>query len=161
GPASSGRACGGGGRHRPPAAPRPPLGGRSAGGRRPQRPPRPPPGPGPRRPFLRARGDRAGRPSRQDPPGHRHHRRPCPLRRRMRFRGLAVTDDLADPAISSEYSVPEAAVKALKAGADMLYISGPSGDQQAAYVAVLRAVQRKQISKQRLDEAVLRILATK
>ena len=83
------------------------------------------------------------------------------LRRDLRFRGVAITDDLADPAITAVSSVPEAAVRALRAGADMLFISGPAGDQQAAYVAVLRAVQRKQISRGRLDEALGRILAAK
>jgi len=83
------------------------------------------------------------------------------LRREMHFRGLAVTDDLADPAITAQSSVPEAAIKAIRAGADMLYISGPATDQQAAYVAVLRAARSKEISKRRLEEAVLRILATK
>jgi beta-N-acetylhexosaminidase len=64
------------------------------------------------------------------------------LRRRPRFNGVAITDDLADPAITSSISVPDAAVQALRAGADMLWISGPSNEQQAAYVAVLRAAQR-------------------
>jgi beta-N-acetylhexosaminidase len=83
------------------------------------------------------------------------------LRRQLHFRGVAVTDDLADPAITTQSSVPDAAIKALQAGADMLYISGPAGDQQAAYVAVLRAARSKEIPKRRLEEAVLRILATK
>lgn len=80
------------------------------------------------------------------------------LRRRPRFNGVAITDDLADPAITSSISVPDAAVQALRAGADMLWISGPSNEQQAAYVAVLRAAQRRQISSRRLDEAVFRVL---
>ena len=83
------------------------------------------------------------------------------LRGQLRFRGVAITDDLADPAITAVSSVPEAAVTAVKAGVDMLYISGPSGDQQAAYVAVLQAVRRKEISRRRLDEALGRILAAK
>ena len=74
---------------------------------------------------------------------------------------MAITDDLADPAITASISVPDAAVQALRAGADMLWISGPSSDQQAAYVAVLRAVQRRQISRSRLDEAVYRVLIAK
>jgi beta-N-acetylhexosaminidase len=83
------------------------------------------------------------------------------LRRRLRFRGLAITDDLADPPITSFSSVPDAAVKALRAGADILYISGPASDQSAAYVAVLRAVQSGRVRRSRLDEAVLRILEAK
>lgn len=83
------------------------------------------------------------------------------LRREMRFKGVAMTDDLADPGITTFYTVPDAAVMALRAGADAIYISGGPGDQQAAYVAVLRAVQRGRIPRRRLDEAVGRILLAK
>jgi beta-N-acetylhexosaminidase len=83
------------------------------------------------------------------------------LRREMHFKGVAMTDDLADPAITTLHTVPDAAVGALRAGADMLYISGGTGDQQAAYVAVLRAVERGRIPRRRLDEAVGRILLAK
>ena len=98
----------------------------------------------------------------------RHTRRRC--RRRSRptccatssgFRGIAITDDLADPAITAYSSVPEAAVQAIRAGADMVHISGPASDQQAAYVALLRAARRGTISRERLDQAVGRILTTK
>jgi len=83
------------------------------------------------------------------------------LRHDMRFKGVAITDDLADPAITAIYTVPDAAVQALRVGADMLYVSGGTGDQQAAYVAVLRAVQRGRIPRRRLDQAVGRILLAK
>jgi beta-N-acetylhexosaminidase len=83
------------------------------------------------------------------------------LRRRLRFRGVAITDDLADPAITAQAAPADAAVRALRAGADMLYISGPAGDQQAAYVAVLRAVRQRRLSRGRLDAALLRILDAK
>jgi beta-N-acetylhexosaminidase len=83
------------------------------------------------------------------------------LRNRERFGGIAITDDLADPPIASISSVPDAAVQALRAGADLIYISGPASDQRAAYVAVLRAVQSGKIPRARLDEAVLRILDAK
>jgi beta-N-acetylhexosaminidase len=83
------------------------------------------------------------------------------LRHDMRFKGVSMTDDLADPAITTLHTIPDAAVDALRAGADMLYISGSAGDQQAAYVAVLRAVERGRIPRRRLDEAVGRILLAK
>jgi beta-N-acetylhexosaminidase len=83
------------------------------------------------------------------------------LRREYRFKGVAMTDDLADPAITALYTVADAAVRALRAGADLLYISGGAGDQQAAYIAVLRAVQRGRLPRRRLDEAVGRILLAK
>jgi beta-N-acetylhexosaminidase len=83
------------------------------------------------------------------------------LRRQLRFKGVAITDDLSDPAITAIHTVPDAAVRAVRAGADMVQISGSVGDQQAAYVAVLRAVQRGSIPRRRLDEAVGRILLAK
>jgi beta-N-acetylhexosaminidase len=83
------------------------------------------------------------------------------LRGELGFKGVVLTDDLADPAITSLYSVPDAAVQALRAGADVLFISGPAGDQQAAYAAVLRAARRGQLPRRRLNEALLRALEAK
>ena len=83
------------------------------------------------------------------------------LRNELRFRGVAITDDLADPAITTQVSVPDAAVRALGAGADLLFVSGPEADQQAAYVAVLRAVRSGKVPRERLDEALFRILVAK
>ena len=62
------------------------------------------------------------------------------LRDELGYQGVAITDDLAAPAVAIAASVPEAAVEALRAGADMLMISGPLADQEAAYDAVLAAV---------------------
>jgi len=83
------------------------------------------------------------------------------LRRDLGFRGLAITDDLADPGVSANVSAPAAAVRALKAGADMVQLSGAPTDQQRAYEAVLGAVRRGQISRARLDEAAARVLTAK
>jgi beta-N-acetylhexosaminidase len=83
------------------------------------------------------------------------------LRGELGFQGVAITDDLADPAIASSYSVPDAAVQALKAGADLVFISGPVGDQQAAYAAVLAAVRDGDLPRRRLNEALLRALEAK
>ena len=83
------------------------------------------------------------------------------LRGELGYDGVAITDDLAEPAVEIVAPVPQAAVEALRAGADMLAISGPAAEQQAAYEAVLAAVRRGRISRARLDEAVGRILAAK
>jgi beta-N-acetylhexosaminidase len=83
------------------------------------------------------------------------------LRDELRFQGVAITDDLADPAITAAFSVPDAAVQALRAGADVLYISGPVGDQQAAYAAVLRAARSGELPRRRLNAALLRALEAK
>jgi beta-N-acetylhexosaminidase len=83
------------------------------------------------------------------------------LRKRLRFGGLAITDDLADPGVSSLEQVPDAAVDAIKAGADMVYISGELSDQEAAYTAVLNAVRSGAISEAQLRQSLLRVLVTK
>lgn len=83
------------------------------------------------------------------------------LRGELGFAGVAIADDLADPAITSSYSVPEAAVMAIRAGADMVFVSGSEGDQQAAYTAVLRAAQTGKLPRRRLNEALGRVLEAK
>jgi beta-N-acetylhexosaminidase len=83
------------------------------------------------------------------------------LRKQLRFGGVALTDDLADPGVSSFAQIPDAAVAAIKAGADMVYISGALSDQEAAYTAVLNATRRGAIPEARVREALLRVLITK
>jgi beta-N-acetylhexosaminidase len=83
------------------------------------------------------------------------------LRKRLRFGGLALTDDLADPGVSSLVQIPDAAVEAIKAGADMVYISGELSDQEAAYAAVLNAVRSGTISEKQIRESLLRVLVAK
>jgi beta-N-acetylhexosaminidase len=83
------------------------------------------------------------------------------LRRQLRYSGLAITDDLADPGVSSFAQVPDAAVDAIKAGADMVYISGDLSDQEGAYTALLNAVRTGQLPESRIREALLRVLVAK
>ncbi len=83
------------------------------------------------------------------------------LREDLGFDGVAITDDLASPAVASLYEAPEAAVMAIRAGADMVQLSGSPELQDAAYGAVLSAALRGKISARRLDEAVGRILLMK
>ena len=83
------------------------------------------------------------------------------LRTRMRFGGVAITDDLADPGVSTFAPVPEAAVQAVTAGADLVYISGPLGEQVAAYTAVLGAVRRGTIKAERVRRSLMRLLLAK
>jgi beta-N-acetylhexosaminidase len=72
-----------------------------------------------------------------------------------------MTDDLASPAVTATSAIPDAAVEALRAGVDLVWISGPLGDQEAAINAVLNAVQSGDISRERIDQAVLRALTAK
>jgi beta-N-acetylhexosaminidase len=83
------------------------------------------------------------------------------LRGEMRFRGVSIADDLSEPAITTNMSVADAAVQAVVAGSDMVYISGPARGQEAAYQALLAAAKAGKITRARLDEAVTRVLTLK
>jgi beta-N-acetylhexosaminidase len=83
------------------------------------------------------------------------------LRRDLGFRGIVITDDLADPGVTALTTIPEASVAAIRAGADLLYISGPASEQQAAYDAVLKAARSGALAAGRLKEALLRNLSVK
>ena len=77
------------------------------------------------------------------------------LRRHMVFQGLIITDSLSMGAILQTVSPEEAALQALEAGADILLM--PESLPQA-FDAIVTAVETGQISQQRLDDSVLRIL---
>ena len=83
------------------------------------------------------------------------------LRRELGFRGLIVTDDLADPGVTALNAIPAAAVAAVRAGVDLVHISGPPAEQEAAFAAVRAAVRRGTIARERIREAVLRNLSVK
>lgn len=83
------------------------------------------------------------------------------LRRKLGFEGVALTSDLTDPGVTALEPPTRAAVLALRAGADLLYISAPARDQAAAYRAVVTAVRKKRLPMARLDRAVARVLGAK
>jgi beta-N-acetylhexosaminidase len=83
------------------------------------------------------------------------------LRERLGFEGLAIADDLASPAVLAHRSIPDAAIRSLRAGADMVLISESRGAQEAAYHGLLNAVRKGELSRTRLDQAVLRVLTAK
>lgn len=83
------------------------------------------------------------------------------LRRRLRFAGVAITDDLEAGAVRALTSVGEAAVASLAAGADLLLIEEPGVGQQRARELLLEAVRSGEIPEERLDEAAGRVLELK
>ncbi len=80
------------------------------------------------------------------------------LREEMGYEGIVVTDGLNMGAISDNYSSAQAAVKAVEAGVDMLLMPV---DFQSAYEGLLDAVESGEISEERIDESVTRILTVK
>jgi beta-N-acetylhexosaminidase len=83
------------------------------------------------------------------------------LARRSGFKGMIVSGNLAATVLASGGTIAEAAVDALKAGCDLLWIPGDAGDQEAAYRAVVRAVQRGDIPQQRVRSALAHVAAVK
>ena len=79
------------------------------------------------------------------------------LREELDFEGVIMTDDLIMSAITETYGTAEAAVLAVKAGNDMLCCS----DYKTQIPAVLDAVRSGEISEERIDRSVLRILLWK
>jgi beta-N-acetylhexosaminidase len=83
------------------------------------------------------------------------------LLRGMGFEGVVMAGDLPDAATAAGEPVPQAAVDALRAGDDLLMLSGTANDQEAAVRAVMTAVQRGDVSRARLRESLLRTLELK
>ena len=80
------------------------------------------------------------------------------LRDELGFQGVIVTDSFEMLAISGVYSPGEAAVKAILAGADIVLMPA---DYEQAFDAVMAAVESGEISEERLEESVRRILRMK
>ena len=80
------------------------------------------------------------------------------LRNEMHFEGIAITDSLAMSSIADNYGVGDSAVMSIKAGIDMLL--DPT-DIDTAIDAVVQAVESGDITEDRIDESVRRILTLK
>lgn len=83
------------------------------------------------------------------------------LRQDLNYNGVVITDDMEMGALQSNYKNADLAVLAVKAGNDILMYVSTFSKQQEAYEAVLAAVQSGEISEERIDESVVRILNLK
>jgi len=82
------------------------------------------------------------------------------LEKQLGFKGLIVTDALDMAGLTHLFAndIGRAAVEAFKAGNDLLLIPA---DFPASYEAMLKAVKSGEISRQRLDHSVLKMLKIK
>jgi beta-N-acetylhexosaminidase len=82
------------------------------------------------------------------------------LEKQLGFKGLIVTDALDMAGLTHLFAndIGRAAVEAFKAGNDLLIIPADLG---ASYESMLKAVRSGEISKERLDHSVLKILKLK
>jgi beta-N-acetylhexosaminidase len=80
------------------------------------------------------------------------------LKKELGFKGIIVTDALEMAGIVKSFSTGDAAVRALEAGADVLLM--PT-DPEAVVKAVTAAVQSGRLTRQRIQESVIKVLAAK
>jgi beta-N-acetylhexosaminidase len=80
------------------------------------------------------------------------------LKEQLGFKGLVVTDALDMGGISKGFTSGEAAVRAIQAGADALLMPA---DPEAALNAVVAAVEKGRITRRRIQESVVKLLAAK
>lgn len=83
------------------------------------------------------------------------------LRNELGYKGVIVTDCLEMKAISEGIGVGRGAVEAVKAGADLILVSHRFDRQIAAFKAIEEAIESGEITEERLNEAVDRVLAVK
>ena len=80
------------------------------------------------------------------------------LRKKMGFGGLIITDSMMMGGITRGHAVVKATVGAVKAGTDIILVPP---DPELAIRALVAAVKRGEISEERIDESVRRILGVK
>jgi beta-N-acetylhexosaminidase len=80
------------------------------------------------------------------------------LRGKLDFNGIVITDAMDMRAITKYYPPEAAAISALEAGADIILMPA---DLNAAYDAVLDALNSGRLSEERINASVLRVLEKK
>lgn len=80
------------------------------------------------------------------------------LRGELEYDGIIITDYMDTRSLVMHYKHADAAVMAIQAGADMLFCPG---DFKKAYNGILNAVEKGEISEERIDESLYRIYRVK
>lgn len=80
------------------------------------------------------------------------------LRDELKFEGVAITDSFEMESIADNYSVDDAVVMSVKAGMDMIL---QPKDMASAVNSIEQAVANGELSEDRIDESVRRILTLK
>jgi len=83
------------------------------------------------------------------------------LRAELGFSGVIISDDLGMAAVSETIPWEEVAVRALRAGVDLLLICHHRERQEQAYASVLRAVECGDLPETLVDGALARVQALK
>ena len=80
------------------------------------------------------------------------------LRDKLNYNGVIITDSLAMGAVTEMYSTDELTVMAIKAGNDILLMPA---DLEIAINGILDAIENSEITEERINESVKRILELK
>ncbi|RQG90509.1 glycoside hydrolase family 3 protein [Natrarchaeobius chitinivorans] len=83
------------------------------------------------------------------------------LRDEMGFDGLIVTDAMSMDAIEDEWGTSDGTRLAVEAGADVIMATGTWQDQVDTYNALHQAYNDGELSEERIDESVARVLQAK
>ena len=84
------------------------------------------------------------------------------LREELNFNGVILSDDLEMKAVSAHYTVPDAAVQAIRAGCDAVLVCQGDVDVQARTLeAIVKAVESGTISSARIEDAFARLKRAK
>jgi beta-N-acetylhexosaminidase len=79
------------------------------------------------------------------------------LKDTLGYDGVVISDDLGMKAVSASTPVPEASVRAIKAGSDAVLLCNMTVDEQASAIeALIRAAESGELSASRIDDAMKR-----
>lgn len=83
------------------------------------------------------------------------------LRNELEYKGIIITDDMEMGAVANHNDFRSIGVNAVKAGADIVLVCHEYEHQQEVYLGLLDAVNSGEISQERIDESVKRIIKVK
>lgn len=83
------------------------------------------------------------------------------LRNELGYKGIIITDDMEMGAVANHNDFRSIGVNAVKAGADIVLVCHEYEHQQEVYLGLLNAVNSGEISQERIDESVKRIIKVK
>lgn len=83
------------------------------------------------------------------------------LRKQLGFTGVIITDDMTMGAITEHFDIGQAAVESVKAGSDIILVGHDFQNVVKIISSLKTAVQNGEISEQRLNESLERIIQLK
>ncbi|WP_281975233.1 beta-N-acetylhexosaminidase [Halobacillus litoralis] len=83
------------------------------------------------------------------------------LREQLGYEGIVITDDMTMKAVTNNFSLDEASVDSVKAGSDIILVAHDYNKVEAVINALTASVERGEISEERINQSVERILKLK